>query len=511
MNRYAVEMSGIVKRFGRTAAADRVDFAAGAGEVHALLGENGAGKSTIMSVLAGIYRADGGDIRVNGQPARIRSPKDAQELGIGMVHQNFRLVPTLTALDNMVLGEKRELWRGKRWRSGKREEIEAICRQYGLPFPVDIPVGRLSVGERQRVEIVKLLYKGADILLLDEPTSVLTPGEAESLIGTLAELKKSGKTILMTTHKLKEVMQAADRISVMRKGRVVAARRREETSAGELAELMVGRMPEGAAAPEPAEPGGIVLAVEGMTVQADHGGAALRGIRFAVREGEIVGVAGVAGNGQRELAEALTGLREWSGGSMTYRGERMERASIRSRIDKGIAHVPEDRMGAGLAGSLGLVDNLLLKSHRTGDRFRFGLYRKRLTERWADELVRSFDVRTPGLSAPVRQLSGGNQQKLLLAREIDRRPKLLIAVHPAQGLDVGAAAFVHRKLLELRDEAAGVLLISEDLDEVLQLSDRILVLYNGAIIGEARRGEADRERIGRMMAGLAEAGKGAAG
>ncbi|MHA7963141.1 ABC transporter ATP-binding protein [Paenibacillus sp. CAU 1782] len=502
MSRYAIQMKGIIKRFGEVLANDHVDFSVKRGEIHALLGENGAGKSTVMSLLTGIYRADSGEMLIHGRSARIASPRDAMALGIGMVHQNFRLVPTLTALENIILGERGEVWRGGSWRKKKLREIDAICSAYGLGVDLLKPVWSLSVGEQQRVEIVKTLYRGADIILLDEPTSVLTPGEAEVLFATLQDLKKSGKTMVITTHKLKEVMAVADAITIMRRGKTVAECNPEDTDASRLAELMVGREIKEGLSLQPRKPGDIVLAVDGMTVANEHGGRSLDGVSFQVREGEIVGIAGVAGNGQLELAEALTGLREWAGGRMHYLGRRMERSSIRQRIREGIAHVPENRMKSGLAGSLGIVDNLLLKTYDRTERSRFGLLKKKSNATWSEGLVRHFDVRAPDLESPVRQLSGGNQQKLLLAREIGQEPKLMVAVHPTQGLDVGAAEAVHAMLLELRSGAAGVLLISEDLDEVMGLSDRILVMYNGVIVGEVAGAQPDKEKIGRMMAGL---------
>ncbi len=541
MSRYAIQMKGIVKRFGGVLANDHVDFAVKRGEIHALLGENGAGKSTVMSLLTGIYRADGGETLIHGRTVRIASPRDAMVLGIGMVHQSFRLVPALTALENIILGERGEVWRGSSWRKRKLQEIGAICSAYGLEVELLKPIWSLSVGEQQRVEIVKTLYRGADIILLDEPTSVLTPGEAEALFETLQDLKKSGKTMVITTHKLKEVMAVADAITIMRRGKTVVECSPESTNAARLAELMVGRERKESLPlqhrqalqpiqpiqpiqfiqpfqpfqpfqqlqplqpnqrPQPRKPGDIVLAVDGMTVANEHGGRSLDGVSLQVREGEIVGIAGVAGNGQLELAEALTGLKEWAGGQMLYLGKRMERSSVRERIREGIAHVPENRMKSGLAGSLGIVDNLLLKSYDHTERSRFGLLRKKSNLNWAQGLVSRFDVRAPDLESPVRQLSGGNQQKLLLAREISQRPKLMVAVHPTQGLDVGAAEAVHAMLMKLRGDSAGVLLISEDLDEVMSLSDRIFVMYNGTIVGEADGAKPDREQIGRMMAGL---------
>jgi simple sugar transport system ATP-binding protein len=502
MTKWAIEMAGIVKTFGAVMANDNVDFSIREGEIHALLGENGAGKSTVMSLLSGLYRADEGTIKVHGTFSSIASPKDAMKLGIGMVHQNFRLVPTLTALDNIILGERGEPWRGGGWRKRKLAQVAAICERYGLGIPLEQPIWAMSVGEQQRVEIVKTLYRGADIILLDEPTSVLTPGEAEALFQTLRELKAAGKTMIITTHKLKEVMSVADGISVMRKGRMIASLHREETDARSLAELMVGREMREAEPVLSGLTGDTILEAIGMTVRSDHGRNALEGVSFRIREGEIVGVAGVAGNGQKELAEALTGLRPWVKGDMLLRGKRMANASVRRLIDKGVAHIPEDRMKSGLAGSLGVVDNLMLKTYRSNKHFRFGLLRARANESWGKGLAERFDVRHGGLDRPVRGMSGGNQQKLLLAREIDQQPDLMVAVHPTQGLDVGAAESVHHMLLGLRDAGAGVLLISEDLDEVLRLSDRVIVLYGGRIVGELERHSADRDTIGRMMAGI---------
>lgn len=503
---YAVEMRGIVKRFGGVTANDHVDFSAKAGEIHALLGENGAGKSTMMSMLSGVYRADSGEIRVNGRPVRIRSPKDAAALGIGMVFQNFRLVHTLTAAENLILGEKGSFWQGKAWMKRKLGEIEELAARFGLPFPADRPVWQLSVGEQQRVEIVKTLYKGANIIILDEPTSVLTPGEAEQLFRTLRRLRAEGKTVILTTHKLKEVMAVADRISVMRKGKMLQTLNREETDERGLARLMVGREVASAVQERRNAPGEALLKVEGLEVLADHGRHALEDIRFTVRKGEIVGVAGVAGNGQKELAEVLTGLRPWSKGRVVLNGKELKAPSVRALIEHGVSHVPENRMKTGMAGDLGAVDNLLLKSYRTPERSVFGFLRKKQNRDWSQKLIETFDVKTPGLDTPVQMLSGGNQQKLLFAREIHHRPQLMVAVHPTQGLDVGASEGVQRMLLDLRNAGSGILLISEDLDEVMQMSDRILVLFGGRIVGSLTREALDKERIGMLMAGLQDKG-----
>ncbi|OKP89445.1 ABC transporter ATP-binding protein [Paenibacillus sp. P32E] len=498
----SVEMRGIVKKFGSVTASDQVDFSANAGEIHALLGENGAGKSTVMSMLSGVYRADEGEILVHGQPAKIRSPKDAALLGVGMVFQNFRLVQSLTAAENIVLGEKSSFWRGSKWIKNKHREIEGLAERFGLKFPVDRPIWQLSVGEQQRVEIVKTLYRGADIIILDEPTSVLTPGEAEQLFATLQVMKQAGKTVIMTTHKMKEVMASSDRISVMRKGKMIATLATAETDELELARLMVGREVEITRQEREASVGEPLLVVNNLEVTADHGRKALDGLSLKVCEGEIVGVAGVAGNGQKELAEVLTGLRTWKNGDIEFDGQPVKSASVRGAIDSGISHVPENRMKSGLAGRLGSVDNLLFKSYRSDEHSKFGFLKAAKNRSWSQALVERFNVKTPELDTPVQQLSGGNQQKLLFAREVSHQPKLMVAVHPTQGLDVGAAAGVHDLLMELRSTGSGVLLISEDLDELLQLSDRILVMYNGSIIGESDHEHADREHIGLLMAGI---------
>jgi len=500
---FSLEMKRIVKRFGSVLASDGVDFSCKPGEIHALLGENGAGKSTIMCMLSGVYRPTGGDIFIHGRNVRIRSPKDAAKLGIGMVYQNFRLVQTLTATENIVLGEKGSLWRGAKWMRRKQEEIDAIARRFGLAFPVDRPIWQLSVGEQQRVEIVKTLYREAEFIILDEPTSVLTPGEAERLFATLEQMKAEGKTVILTTHKLKEVMAAADRISVMRKGKMIRTVDKAATSERELTLWMVGKdVAADSRERAPRPKGNLLLDVRELDVYAEHGRKALDRLTLNVYEGEIVGVAGVAGNGQKELAEALGGLIPWKKGSVSFAGKSFNAASVRAAIEAGIAHVPENRMKSGLAGSLGAVDNLLIKSYRAADRSKFGFLRIGANREWAQKLVERFDVKTPNLETPVRQLSGGNQQKLLFAREIDRRPLLMVAVHPTQGLDVGAAEGVHRMLSDLRDDSKGVLLISEDLDEILRLADRILVIYGGRIVGEMGREEADRQTIGMYMAGL---------
>ncbi|MDI7741929.1 ABC transporter ATP-binding protein [Lysinibacillus fusiformis] len=502
MNNLAIDMKDIVKKFGAVVASDHVNFQVEKGEIHALLGENGAGKSTIMSMLSGIYRADSGSIFINGCLTNIRSPKESMELGIGMVHQNFRLVETLTAVENIILGEKGSTWRGANRMKKKTKEIEELAERYGLTFPSSVPVWQLSVGEQQRVEIVKTLYRGAEIIIFDEPTSVLTPLEVDQLFKTMAELKHHGKTMIITTHKLKEVMAISDRISVMRKGRMIVQTLKEDTTIQELANLMVGQEFNEGVPIESIPAGRPIIEVRDLFIATKEHNNAINRIDFTINEHEIVGIAGVAGNGQKELAESLTGLIPWTSGEIIFNNEKITAPKVKDLIDKGIAHIPENRMKSGLAGSLGIVDNLLMKSYRSTERGRFGLINKKATNQWAQQLVEQFDVRTPDLISPVGQLSGGNQQKLLFAREVDLKPKLMIAVHPTQGLDVGAARAVHELLIQLRAAGSGVLLISEDLDEIMQLSDRILVLFNGQINGIINRGQAKKEAIGQLMAGL---------
>ncbi|MEI8095449.1 MAG: ABC transporter ATP-binding protein [Spirochaetales bacterium] len=498
----AIELRNLVKQFGSTLANDRVSLSLRPGEIHALLGENGAGKSTVMCMLSGVYRPTSGEILLAGKPVAIHSPKDAARLGIGMVFQNFRLVKTLTAAENIVLGDGRPFWRTKAWMVRKTAEIEALATRVGLPFPAARPVAQLSVGEQQRVEIVKCLYRGSSLLILDEPTSVLTPGEADQLFATLAQLKVEGKTIILTTHKLKEVMAVADRISVMRKGKMVATVNRAETDERAIAKLMVGQDRSPPRERKPREPGLPLLNMDKVTVLGDHGRRALDAVSLAISTGEIVGIAGVAGNGQKELAEVLAGLQAWKGGTITFRDYRWKGPSVRHSIRQGISHVPEDRMISGLAGGLGSVDNLLVKSYRSGERTTLGFLRTALNRLWSQGLVEQFDVRTTHLDAPVKHMSGGNQQKLLFAREIHQRPHLLIAVHPSQGLDVGATDVVHNLLMGLRDEGRSVLLISEDLDELMLLADRIVVLFGGKVMGEVNHESAVREQLGLMMAGV---------
>lgn len=499
----AVELRGISKRFGSVIAANAVDFCVKRGEIHALLGENGAGKSTLMSVLFGLYKPDEGQMFLQGQAVQLRSPQDAARLGVGMVHQNFRLVENLTALENIVLGERQSLWRGRRWRQAKGQEIEALANQYGLRFPVHRPIWQLSVGERQRVEIVKTLYRNCDIIVLDEPTSVLTPQEADDLYETLKQLKNAGKTIIVTTHKLREVMAACDHISIMRRGSMVASLKRSDTNEKDLAKLVMGGDASTAIAERLSHARGRrILSLNHLQAHGDHGQLALKDIDLQVHQGEIVGIAGVAGNGQSELAEVITGLRPWCGGSLVFDEQKINHPSVAGMLARGVAHVPENRMRTGLAGSLDVTNNLLMKHYRKPQHSRYGFIRERANRAWSQTLVADYQVATPSIQTPVRMLSGGNQQKLVLARELEGDPKLLVAMHPTQGLDVGAAGAVHQLLMQLRNRGGSVLLISEDLDEILKLADRVLVIFDGRINGELQPASADREHIGLCMTGM---------
>ena len=495
----AVEMRGIVKRFPGVVANDHVTFVARRGEIHALLGENGAGKSTLMNILSGLYRPDEGEIYINGKRVDFHSPRDAIEAGVGMVHQHFRLVPTLTVVENVILGLDEPRFHLNLDQA--RAKIGALAEQYGLKTDPDAYIWQLSVGEQQRVEIIKALYRGAQILILDEPTAVLTPQETEELFRTLHRMAEQGHTIIFISHKLDEVMAIADRVTVLRAGKVVATVDIGEVTKATLAEMMVGR-PVIFRIEKPAiEPGEEVLRVENLHVRNDKGLPALRGVSFVVRKHEIVGIAGVSGNGQTELAEALYGLRTIDEGRIILYGQDITRASTRQIIRQGVAQIPEDRHKEGSLGGMSLSENLIMKNYRRKPVSRGPLINWGFVREFARGLVKRFNIAAPGIQTKARLLSGGNLQKLILARELSSEPSLIIAMHPTQGLDVGATESVRKLLIEERNKGAGILLISEDLDEVMQLSDRILVIYEGEIMGEVPGDAADRNLIGLMMAG----------
>jgi ABC-type uncharacterized transport system ATPase subunit len=517
-----VEMKRIVKHFPGILANDQVTFEARKGEIHGLLGENGAGKTTLMNILYGLYRQDSGDILFEGKLAHIESPKKAIELGIGMVHQHFKLIPRLTVLENIVLGLKTNTAnlpfasqaQARYLRSFQKfvetfglnikeaeAKVAALSKQYGLKIHPGAKVWELSVGEQQRVEIIKALYRDAKLLILDEPTAVLTPQEVESLFEMLKTMVKKGYTIIFITHKLNEVMELCHRITVLRNGKVVSTVRTDQSDKKMLAKMMVGREVLFHVKKPEVAPGKVILKVENLSVLNDKGLKAVQGVWLSVREGEIVGIAGVSGNGQRELIEALNGLRPVQEGAVFFEDQDITNAPPKEIIKYGIGYIPEDRLNVGLATGLSIVDNTLLKSQH-GERFARGWFlNDQAAKEYAGTLVRNFDVRTPSIHLPVGRLSGGNIQKIILARELSRNPKLLIASQPTRGLDVGAIEYVQTTLLEQKRQGKAILLVSENLDETLHLSDRIAVMYEGRIVGLVSAKEADRREIGLMMAG----------
>jgi ABC-type uncharacterized transport system ATPase subunit len=499
----AVSMHGIVKAFPGVLANDGVDFEAAAGEVHALLGENGAGKSTLSNILTGLYRPDEGEIRIDGEPVHFAAPRDALDAGICMVHQHFRLVEPFTVAENIILGDHRGEGRAFRVRPRAIERrVTELGRRYGLPVDPRARVWQLSVGEQQRVEILKALYREARILILDEPTAVLTPQEAETLFETLRAMAAEGRTVIFISHKLHEVKAVADRVTVLRGGRSIATVRAADATLQSLAALMVGRDVQLGARQERAAPPreDVALAIAGLSAQGDRGARALHDVSLSVRAGELAGIAGVAGNGQRELAEAITGMRPYSG-TVTVAGRRLRGGDPREAIAAGIAYVPEDRLGTGLAPSLSVSSNISLRAYRSRELSAGPLLRRRRMRERALELIRRYDVKTPGPGTPARRLSGGNLQKLVLAREFSGEPRVLVAASPTRGLDVGAIATVHAYLRDAAAAGVAILLLSEDLDEILALADRVAVIYEGRIVGETAVADATVEELGLMMAG----------
>ena len=496
----AIEAVGVVKSFPGVLANDHVDFDLRAGEIHALLGENGAGKSTLMNVLAGLYRPDEGGIRIDGQDVQFRSPRDAIAAGIGMVHQHFALVPSQTVAENVLLGLDKPRFRLDLPRT--EAEVARLAREVGLRVDPTARIWQLSVGEQQRVEIIKLLFHGARVLILDEPTAVLAPQEIAELFATLRSMVEVGRSVVFISHKLGEVLAIADRITVMRAGRVTASGLDPASvTRADLARLMVGRPVLEQLRRTAIEPGRVVLAVDGVAADNDRGLPALRGATLDVRAGEIVGVAAVAGNGQSELAQVITGMRTCRG-LVTIDGVDVAARPAREAIDAGVAHVPEDRAGVGSAPNLSLVDNLILRAFRHPPLARGPLLDNGAARQKATELRTAYAIAAPTVDTPVRVLSGGNLQRLILAREIDSAPRLLVAVQPTRGLDIGAIEGVHQLLLDLRAKGTAILLISEELEELLALSDRILVMYEGRISASFDTpSAADIEAIGLHMTG----------
>ena len=495
-------LDGITKRFPGVLANDHIHLTLEPGEIHALLGENGAGKTTLMNILYGLYHPDEGKVVVRGNAVKIDTPHEAIRRGIGMVHQHFMLVPVFTVTENVMLGEE-TLTRGIFLdRAAVAARIREISEQYGLQVDPDAYIKDLSVGAQQRVEILKILYRKADILILDEPTAVLTPQEVDDLFKVIRGLVARGVSVIFISHKLKEVMTIADRITVLRDGRVVGTTRPAETSPTALARMMVGREVILTVDKKPAQPGAVVLNVKDLQVLDDRKQLKVNGVSFEVRAGEILGIAGVQGNGQTELVEALTGLRAITGGQTRILGNDTTRATAREILQTGVAHVPEDRQRDGLVLSFPVADNLILNTYYLAP-FATGVQmRERAIFASADTLVQQFDIRTPGIHTRASSLSGGNQQKVIVAREFARPIKLLIASQPTRGLDVGSIEYIHQRLVEKRDQGCAVLLVSPELDEILSLSDRIAVMYRGKIMDTLPADQATPEKLGLLMAGV---------
>ena len=505
---YAIEMLNITKRFPGIVANDNITLQLKKGEIHALLGENGAGKSTLMSVLFGLYQPEEGVIKKDGRVVEIKDPNDANALGIGMVHQHFKLVECFTVLDNIIMGVE-PCRHGFLQKAEAREKVLALSEKYGLRVDPDALVEDITVGMQQRTEILKMLYRENEILIFDEPTAVLTPQEIEELMQIMRNLAAEGKSILFISHKLNEIMSVADRCSVLRKGKYIGTVDIKDTTREELSRMMVGRDVEFVVHKEPARPGKTILEVEDMTVASkSHNNNAVKNVSFSVRAGEIVCVAGIDGNGQTELVYGLTGLEPLKGGKITLEGQDITNAPIRKRSTMGMSHIPEDRHKHGLVLDYTLEDNMVLQRYFEPEFVsRAGFLKRNAIRDYAGRLIEQYDVRSgQGPVTVARSMSGGNQQKAIVAREIDKDPELLIAVQPTRGLDVGAIEYIHRQIVAQRDAGKGVLLVSLELDEVMALSDRILVMYEGEIVGELDPKTTTVEELGLYMAGAKREG-----
>ena len=496
-----VRMSSISKYFLDLAANSKIDFTLYPGEICSLLGENGAGKTTLMNILFGYYSCDEGEIFIKGQRVNLSSPKDAISRGIGMIRQHFALVPTQTVLENVIIGtdSPRSIFLDLK---GARERLLQIEERFGLEIDPDAYLWTLSVGEQQKVEILKALYRDVDILIMDEPTAVLAPAEVEELFRTLRILVNEGRSVVFISHKLNEVMDISDRIVVLRAGQVVAERITKETSARELANLMVGRDLVEGVAKEQLEPGAPVLEIEGLEVLNDKGLRAVDNLNLMVREHEILGLAGVSGNGQRELSEVLFGMRRPTKGIVRMKDACLKFGDPSSAVKLNMARIPEDRIDTGLLMDLTVEENMILEDHSSAEFQVCGLMKSKRIHQYADELIRAYNISTAGRDAVTKSLSGGNLQKVMLARELAGNPAAIVAAQPTRGLDVGAMEYIHQRLLEERRRGAGILLISEDLDEIFSLSDRIAVIYEGKIMGEVEAQKASREQVGLWMSGV---------
>lgn len=500
-----IELRGITKRFGDVVANEGVDLSIRAGEVLGILGENGAGKSTLMNVLSGLYQPNEGEILIDGKPVAFTGPADAIRAGIGMVHQHFMLIPVFSVAENVILGVEPTGRLDRLDLDTARTKVHEISKNYGLEVDPDDLIETLPVGVQQRVEIIKVLFREADVLILDEPTAVLTPQEVEDFFEIVRSLREAGKALVFITHKLNEILDISDRISVIRDGRIAGHGVPAELTPKDLAEMMVGRPVSFDVIKAPYAPGRTLLEVRDLTVLRDNDDIAIDHVSLSVKSGEIVGIAGVQGNGQSVLIEALTGLRRVADGTVVFDGTDITRASVRARHRAGIAHIPEDRQRTGLIPSFSVAENMVLNTYYD-ERFSHGpqINWRRVAEK-AAEFSRDFDVRTPTVYEAAGHLSGGNQQKLVVARELSREISLVVAGHPTRGLDVGSIEYIHKRLIEARDTGDGVLIVSSELDEILALSDRILVMFKGRIVAEfdANAGPVDKGAVGLAMAGAA--------
>lgn len=499
---YVIEMNHITKQFGNFKANDDVTLQVKKGEIHALLGENGAGKSTLMSVLFGLYQPEEGEIKINGEPVKIKNPNDANALGIGMVHQHFKLVHNFTVLESIVLGRE-TVKLGTLKMEDARKKVMALSEKYKFKINPDAYISDITVGMQQRVEILKMLYCDNDILIFDEPTAVLTPQEITELMKIMKQLSEEGKSIIFITHKLNEIKEVADRCSVLRKGKYIGTIDVADTTKEQMSEMMVGRKVSLTVDKAEAKPGDTVLEVKNLTIHNKASGKdAVKDVSFAVRKGEILCVAGIDGNGQSELVYGITGLVHPDGGQILFNGKDITKESIRKRCKDGMAHIPEDRHKHGLVLDYTLQENLVLQTYYT-DRFqRHGFLKFDAIRKYAEKLIQKFDIRSAqGAGSSARGMSGGNQQKAIIARELDRNPEIVIAVQPVRGLDVGAIEYIHRQLVEQRDAGKAVLLVSLELDEVMNLSDRIVVMYEGELVADLDPKETTVEELGLYMAG----------
>ena len=502
MSEYVIEMLNITKEFPGIKANDDVTLQLKQGEVHALLGENGAGKSTLMSVLFGLYQPEAGTIKKNGQVVHIKDPNDANDLNIGMVHQHFKLVEVFTVLDNIILGVEPNK-AGFLQKKEAREKVMALSERYGLKVDPDALIEDISVGMQQRVEILKMLYRDNEILIFDEPTAVLTPQEIDELMEIMRSFTKEGKSILFITHKLNEIMAVADRCTVLRKGKCIGTVNIQDTTKEELSQMMVGRPVSFAVEKQQAAPGQVVLDVKGVTVPSRlHKNNAVKNVSLQVRQGEIVCLAGIEGNGQTEFVSALTGLEKFSAGHISLCGHEITTAPIRERSKLGMSHIPEDRHKYGLILDYTLEENLVLQRYWQPEFQKHGFLRKGMIRQYAEKLIRQYDIRSgQGPVTIARSMSGGNQQKAIIAREVDKGPELLVAVQPTRGLDVGAIEYIHKQLIAQRDAGKAIRLVSLELDEVMTVSDRILVMYEGEIVGEFDPKTTSVNELGLYMAG----------